>query len=112
MTEQNNFAGKFHLWFNIIMIALYTVSGVLLLFIVRFESLPALNTKMIGGGITGGGGGVALSIDGGSASEISSLTTVFFPSSNPEIKLMIIGIATASAIAPMVIKKARTTCFS
>ena len=49
MTEQNNFAGKFHLWFNIIMIALYTVSGVLLLFIVRFESLPALNTKMIGG---------------------------------------------------------------
>ena len=49
MTEQKNFAGKFHLWFNIIMIVLYTICGVLLLFILRFESLPALNTKMIGG---------------------------------------------------------------
>jgi hypothetical protein len=49
MTDQKNFAGKFHLWFNIIMIAVYTVCGVLLLFILRFESLPALNTKMIGG---------------------------------------------------------------
>ena len=49
MTVQKSFAGKFHLWFNIIMIILYTVIGVLLLFIIHFESLPALNTKMIGG---------------------------------------------------------------
>ena len=49
MRDQKSFAGKFHLWFNIIMIILYTVIGVLLLFILHFESLPALNTKMIGG---------------------------------------------------------------
>jgi hypothetical protein len=49
MTDQKNFAGKFHLWFNIIMIILYTVIGILLLFILHFESLPTLNTKMIGG---------------------------------------------------------------
>ena len=49
MADQKSFAGRFHLWFNIIMIILYTVGGVLLLFILRFESLPALNTKMIGG---------------------------------------------------------------
>jgi len=49
MTNQKTFAGKFHLWFNIIMIVLYTIIGVLLLFILRFESLPALNSKMIGG---------------------------------------------------------------
>jgi len=49
MTDQKNFAVKFHLWFNVIIIILYTVIGVLLLFIFRFESLPALNTKMIGG---------------------------------------------------------------
>jgi len=49
MTDQKNFAGKFHLWFNIIMIILYSVIGILLLFILHFDSLPSLNTKMIGG---------------------------------------------------------------
>lgn len=49
MTDQKNFAGRFHLWFNAIMIAVYSVVGLLLIFIMQFESLPALNTKMIGG---------------------------------------------------------------
>ena len=49
MSDQKDFAGRFHIWFNIIMIIIYTVIGVLLLFILHFESLPALNTKMIGG---------------------------------------------------------------
>lgn len=31
------------------MIAIYALVGVLLIFILRFDSLPALNTKMIGG---------------------------------------------------------------
>ena len=49
MKDQKSFAGKFHLWFNLIMILIYTAIGFLMLFIIRFESLPALNTKMIGG---------------------------------------------------------------
>ena len=49
MNDQQSFANRFHFWFNGIMIVLYSVIGVLLLFILRFESLPSLNTKMIGG---------------------------------------------------------------
>ena len=33
------------------MISLYAFGGVLLLFILRFESLPVFNTKMIGGAL-------------------------------------------------------------
>jgi hypothetical protein len=47
--DQKGFAGKFHFWFNIIMIVLYCFAGILLLLILRFESLPAINTKVIGG---------------------------------------------------------------
>ena len=47
--EQKNFAGRFHFYFNLIMIAIYALVGVLLIFILRFDSLPELNTKMIGG---------------------------------------------------------------
>ena len=49
MTAQNNFAGKFHLWFNLIMMGIYAFVGILLIFILHFDSLPALNTKMMGG---------------------------------------------------------------
>jgi hypothetical protein len=49
MTDQKTFAGKFHLWFNVIMIVIYTLVGVLLLFVLKFDSLPSLNSKMIGG---------------------------------------------------------------
>jgi hypothetical protein len=49
MDDQKNFAGKFHLWFNLIMIAVYILLGILLLFTLQFDSLPSLNTKMMGG---------------------------------------------------------------
>jgi hypothetical protein len=49
MSDQKNFAGKFHLWFNIIMMSIYILVGILLLFVLHIESLPALNTKMLGG---------------------------------------------------------------
>ena len=49
MQDQKSFAGKFHLWFNAIMIVVYLFAGILLLFVVRFDSLPTLNTKVIGG---------------------------------------------------------------
>jgi hypothetical protein len=49
MTDQKSFASRFHLWFNIIMMTIYALVGILLLFILRFDSLPALNTKMMGG---------------------------------------------------------------
>ena len=49
MSDQKSFAGKFHLWFNLIMMTLYSLVGILFLFILQFDSLPALNTRMIGG---------------------------------------------------------------
>jgi hypothetical protein len=49
MTDQKSFAGKFHLWFNLIMMSFYLLVGILLVFILHFDSLPALNTKMMGG---------------------------------------------------------------
>lgn len=49
MADQKNFAGKFHFWFNTIMMVVYALVGVLLLFILHFDSLPELNTKMMGG---------------------------------------------------------------
>ncbi len=49
MTDQKNFAGRFHLWFNLIMMSLYALAGILLIFILQFDSLPLLNTKMMGG---------------------------------------------------------------
>ncbi|CAN5411283.1 hypothetical protein BH11BAC1_BH11BAC1_26320 [soil metagenome] len=49
MTDQRSFAGRFHLWFNLIMMAVYAFVGILLIFILHFDSLPALNTKMMGG---------------------------------------------------------------
>ncbi len=48
MTDKKSFANKFHLWFNLIMMLLYSIIGILLLFILRFDSIPSLNTKMIG----------------------------------------------------------------
>ena len=47
--DQGGFADKFHLWFNLIMMTIYAFAGILLIFILHFESLPSLNTKMIGG---------------------------------------------------------------
>ena len=49
MKVQNNFADKFHFWFNLIMMFVYALVGVLLIFVIRFDSLPVLNTKMMGG---------------------------------------------------------------
>jgi hypothetical protein len=49
MTEEKDFARRFHFYFNLVMMVIYTLVGVLLIFILRFESLPSLNTKMIGG---------------------------------------------------------------
>lgn len=49
MIVQNNFANKFHFWFNLIMMFVYALVGILLIFVLHFDSLPALNTKMMGG---------------------------------------------------------------
>lgn len=49
MMAQSNFAGRFHFWFNLIMIFVYAFVGILLIFVLQFESLPSLNTKMMGG---------------------------------------------------------------
>jgi len=48
MPDQKSFAARFHLWFNLIMMMVYSLVGILLLFILRFDSLPVLNTKMLG----------------------------------------------------------------
>lgn len=49
MIEQNKLTRRFHFWFNAVMITLYTLVGLLFLFILQFDSLPRFNTKMIGG---------------------------------------------------------------
>ncbi len=48
MSEQKKFAGKFHFWFNLIMMTLYAIAGILLLFTVHLDALPEVNTKMMG----------------------------------------------------------------
>jgi hypothetical protein len=46
--EQNPFARRFHFYFNLAMVLIYTAAGILLLFFVRFESIPKTNTLIIG----------------------------------------------------------------
>ena len=47
--EQNPFARRFHFYFNLAMVLIYTAAGLLLLFVVKFDSIPKTNTIVIGG---------------------------------------------------------------
>ena len=45
--EQNPFARRFHFYFNLAMVLIYAVAGLLLLFIIKFDTIPKMNTIVI-----------------------------------------------------------------
>jgi hypothetical protein len=47
--EPNPFARRFHFYFNLAMVVIYAAAGILLLFVVKFDSIPKTNTLVIGG---------------------------------------------------------------
>jgi hypothetical protein len=46
--DQNPFARRFHFYFNLAMVLIYAIIGLLLLFIIRLDSIPKTNTLVIG----------------------------------------------------------------
>jgi len=46
--EQNPFARRFHFYFNLAMVLIYAAAGALLLFVVKFDTIPKKNTIVIG----------------------------------------------------------------
>jgi hypothetical protein len=46
--EQNPFARRFHFYFNLVMVLIYAAAGLLLLFVIKFDSIPKTNTIVIG----------------------------------------------------------------
>jgi hypothetical protein len=46
--EQNPFTRRFHFYFNLAMVLIYAVAGILLLFVVKFDSIPKTNITVIG----------------------------------------------------------------
>jgi hypothetical protein len=46
--EQNPFARRFHFYFNLAMVLIYAVAALLLLFVIKFDTIPKMNTIVIG----------------------------------------------------------------